>query len=100
MAEHLVEGSALSITQKKDLMHRLARIESQLHAIQKLIALAAEPHDCDAVAHQLAAARKALDRSFVQLVTSSIVNQNGNGGELADAQASAARLAALLDRLE
>jgi DNA-binding FrmR family transcriptional regulator len=99
MTEHLVEGSALTITQKKDLMHRLARIESQLHHIQKLIALAAEPHDCDAVAQQLAAARKALDRSFVQLVTSSIVN-HAEYGALADPEASAARLAAMLDKFD
>ncbi len=98
MTEKLVEGSALSITQKKDLMHRLARIEGQLRGVQKLIALAAVPTDCDAVAQQMAAARKALDRSFVQLLTSSIVNQSENALDLPDAQASAARLAAMLDK--
>ena len=98
MTEHLVEGSALSMQQKKDLMHRLARIEGQLRGVQKLIALAAEPHDCEGVAQQMAAARKALDRSFVQLLTSAIVNQSDNAQDLPDAQASAARLAALLDK--
>jgi CsoR family transcriptional regulator, copper-sensing transcriptional repressor len=98
MTEKLVEGSALSITQKKDLMHRLARIEGQLRGVQKLIAMAAVPGDCDAVAQQMSAARKALDRSFVQLLTSSIVNQSENALDLPDAQASAARLAAMLDK--
>ena len=98
MTEKLVEGSALSTTQKKDLMHRLARIEGQLRGVQKLIAMAAVPSDCDAVAQQMAAARKALDRSFVQLLTSSIVNQSENAVDLPDARASAARLAAMLDK--
>ena len=55
--------------QKKDLLNRLARVEGQLRGIQKLVALADAPSDCDAVAQQMAAARKALDRSFVQLLT-------------------------------
>ena len=56
----IVEGRALSAQQKKDLLNRLARIEGQLRGVQKLIALADEPEDCDAVAQQMAAARKAL----------------------------------------
>jgi DNA-binding FrmR family transcriptional regulator len=98
MTEKLVVGSALSALQKTELMHRLARIEGQLRGIQKLIALAAEPHDCEAVAQQMAAARKALDRSFIKLLTSSMVNQSENAQDLPDAQASIARLAAMLDK--
>jgi DNA-binding FrmR family transcriptional regulator len=79
----IVEGTALSAQQKKDLLNRLARIEGQLRGVQKLIALAA---------------RKALDRSFVQLLTSSIVNQSANAQDLAQAQASASQLAAMLDK--
>ena len=99
MAEPLkiIEGTALTALQKKDLLHRLARIEGQLRGVQKLIALADVPADCEAVAQQMAAARKALDRSFVQLLTSSIVNQSENAVDLPDARASAARLAAMLD---
>jgi DNA-binding FrmR family transcriptional regulator len=96
--QQIVEGSALSAAQKKDLLNRLARIEGQLRGVQKLIALAAEPADCDAVAQQMAAARKALDRSFVQLLTSSMVNQSANAADLKTAQTSAARLAAMLDK--
>lgn len=98
MSGPMVDGEALSATQKKDLMHRLARIEGQLRGIQKLIALADQPHDCDAVAQQMAAARKALERCFIQLLTSSVVNQTGNARDLDEAQASTARLAAMLDK--
>ena len=94
----IVEGSALTAQQKKDLLNRLARIEGQLRGVQKLIALAAEPSDVDAVAQQMAAARKALDRSFVQLLAGSIQTQAGNAADLDEAQARAAHLAAMLDK--
>ena len=51
----IVEGKALTAPQKKDLLNRLARIEGQLRGVQKLIALADTPVDCDAVAQQMAA---------------------------------------------
>ncbi len=94
----IVEGTALSALQKKDLLNRLARVEGQLRGIQKLIAAASRPSDCDAVAQQMAAARKALDRAFVQLLTGSIVNQSESAQDLAQAKASAAHLAAMLDK--
>jgi DNA-binding FrmR family transcriptional regulator len=100
MAEPLkiIEGSALTALQKTDLLHRLARIEGQLRGVQKLIALAEQPSDCDAVAQQMAAARKALDRAFVQLLTSSIVTQSVNAQDLDSARTSASSLAAMLDK--
>ncbi|NNG25735.1 metal-sensitive transcriptional regulator [Telluria aromaticivorans] len=94
----IVEGSALTGQQKKDLLNRLARIEGQLRGVQKLVALAAEPSDVDAVAQQMAAARKALDRSFVQLLAGAIQTQAGNAADVEEARASAAHLAAMLDR--
>jgi DNA-binding FrmR family transcriptional regulator len=100
MADRLtiVEGSALTPLQKKDLLNRLARVEGQLRGIQKLVAMADQPSDCDAVAQQMAAARKALDRSFVQLLTASIQTQSGQAESLDQARASAEHLAALLDK--
>ena len=100
MAEPLkiVEGRALTAQQKKDLLNRLARVEGQLRGIQKLVALADSPSDCDAVAQQMAAARKALDRSFVQLLTASIVTHTGNADDLEQAKENAAHLAALFDK--
>jgi DNA-binding FrmR family transcriptional regulator len=94
----VIEGRALTPQQKKDLLNRLARIEGQLRGVQKLIALADAPSDCDAVAQQMAAARKALDRSFVQLLSASLLSQGGNAADIDEARASAARLAALLDK--
>lgn len=95
---NIVEGKALSPQQKKDLLNRLARIEGQLRGVQKLIAMADDPADCDGIAQQMTAARKALDRSFIQLLTNSIVNQSSNAQDLAEARASARQLAALLDK--
>lgn len=94
----IVEGRALSAQQKKDLLNRLARVEGQLRGIQKLVALADAPSDCDAVAQQMAAARKALDRSFIQLLTASIVTHTGNAADIDEAKQSAAHLAALFDK--
>jgi len=94
----IVEGSALTGQQKKDLLNRLARIEGQLRGVQKLIAMAAGPSDCDAVAQQMAAARKALDRSFVQLLMATVVTGSAQAGDVEEARATAARLAALLDK--
>jgi len=100
MAEPLkiVEGRALTAQQKKDLLNRLARVEGQLRGVQKLIALADDPLDCEAVAQQMAAARKALDKSFVQLLTASIVTHTGNALDVEEAKKSAAQLAALFDK--
>jgi DNA-binding FrmR family transcriptional regulator len=94
----IVEGSALTPQQKKDLLNRLARIEGQLRGIQKLVALAAEPADCEAVAQQMAAARKALDRSFVQLMTAALLTHTDSAADLDQARSAAARLAALYDK--
>ena len=70
-----MQGIALSAEQKRDLTHRLARVEGQLRGVQKLIANAESPQDCDAVAQQMAAARKALDRAFVTMLTCTMITQ-------------------------
>jgi CsoR family transcriptional regulator, copper-sensing transcriptional repressor len=94
----IVEGNALTGEQKKDLLNRLARIEGQLRGVQKLVAMAADVSDCDAVAQQMAAARKALDRCFVQLLSVSMVNQTANAADLETAKANAEHLAELLQK--
>ncbi len=43
------------------MVNRLARIEGQLRGIQKM--MAAEAPDCEMVAQQMSAARKALDKA-------------------------------------
>jgi DNA-binding FrmR family transcriptional regulator len=50
---------------KKALCARLARIEGQLRGLQKLIETDA---DCEKIAQQMAASRKALDKSFFAMV--------------------------------
>jgi CsoR family transcriptional regulator, copper-sensing transcriptional repressor len=52
-------------SKKKALCARLARVEGQLRGVQRLIDSEA---DCEAIAQQLAAARKALDKSFFTMV--------------------------------
>ena len=49
---------------KRSLVLRLKRVEGQLRGIQRLID---EDEDCEKIAQQLAAARKALDKSFYWL---------------------------------
>ena len=51
--------------QKKALCARLARIEGQLRGLQRLIESDA---DCEKIAQQMAASRKALDKSFFAMV--------------------------------
>lgn len=50
---------------KNSLCARLARVEGQLRGVQHLINTEAE---CEKIAQQLAAARKALDKSFFSMV--------------------------------
>ncbi len=90
--------AALSAAQKTDLLHRLARVEGQLRGVQKLVAQAAGADDCDAVAQQMAAARKALDRCFIQLLSHTVQTQSAQAGDLEQAREAAARLARLLDK--
>lgn len=92
----IVEGTALNGEQKKDLLNRLARVEGQLRGVQKLVAQAAVPADCDGVAQQLAAARKALDRAFVTLLTSAIVTHTSGATSTEDAASRAKHLADML----
>ena len=94
----VLEGTALTAQQKKDLLHRLARIEGQLRGVQKLIAKATEPADCDGIAQQMSAARKALDRSFVNLLTSAMVTHAEASNSTEDALVSAKHLAKFLDK--
>ena len=94
----ILQGNALTEQQKKDLLHRLARVEGQLRGVQKLIAKATEPADCDGIAQQMSAARKALDRSFVNLLTSFMVTHAEKAGSTEEAVASTKHLATFLDK--
>ncbi|GHA68846.1 hypothetical protein GCM10009007_07030 [Formosimonas limnophila] len=58
---------------KKTLIVRLARVEGQLRGIQRLLD---DEADCEKIAQQLAAARKALDKSFFTMVGCMIEQEN------------------------
>ncbi|MFN3713426.1 MAG: metal-sensing transcriptional repressor [Alcanivoracaceae bacterium] len=47
------------------LLKRLARVEGQLRGVQKLIR---EGEDCEKILQQLTASRKALDKSFFEMI--------------------------------
>jgi len=51
---------------KKAMNARLARIEGQVRAVRRMIG---EDEPCEDIAQQLAAARKALDRAFYEMVS-------------------------------
>lgn len=89
-------AQALSDTQKRDLLHRLARVEGQLRGVQKLIHKAEAAGDCEAIAQQMSAARKALDKSFVILLAHSLQTHTGAAKNLAEAADASSRIAELL----
>jgi CsoR family transcriptional regulator, copper-sensing transcriptional repressor len=51
--------------QKQNVLARLARVEGQLRGIQKMLH---EEQDCEKIAQQLSASRKALDKTFFTMV--------------------------------
>jgi DNA-binding FrmR family transcriptional regulator len=67
---------------KKALILRLKRIEGQMRGLQRLID---EDAPCEAVAQQLSAARRALDKAFHSLVGCLIESRlSGKGNTPAD----------------
>ncbi len=56
-------------TSRRELVLRLKRVEGQIRAVQRMIE---EGQDCEPVAQQLAAARKALDKAFFELMACAI----------------------------
>jgi len=57
---------------------RLARIEGQVRAVRRMIG---EDEACEDIAQQLAAARKALDRAFFEMVSCMIREEAPAGRE-------------------
>jgi DNA-binding FrmR family transcriptional regulator len=56
----------LACDEKADVINRLKRVEGQIRGLQRLIE---EGKDCTEVVHQLAAARKALDKVGFVILT-------------------------------
>lgn len=78
---------------KRAMSSRLARIEGQVRAVRRMIG-GDEP--CESIAQQLAAARKALDRAFYEMVSCMIREEPGAGIQARSAHAG--RVAELLVR--
>jgi DNA-binding FrmR family transcriptional regulator len=66
---------------KRALVLRLKRIEGQLRGVQRLIET---DEDCEKIAQQLAAARKALDKSFFTMVGCMIEQGELPGDQVAE----------------
>jgi DNA-binding FrmR family transcriptional regulator len=58
-----------AVTARRELLLRLKRVEGQLRALQRMID---EGEDCEPIAQQFAAARKALDKAFFELMACAI----------------------------
>ena len=84
---------------KKAMLARLARVEGQVRALQGMIE---RDEECESIAQQLSAARKALDRAFYEMIACVIRHgapARGSGARAAGAtQQAAAQAAALLAR--
>lgn len=72
---------------------RLARVEGQLRGIQALIDNGA---DCEEVAMQMTAARRALDRAFYEMLACSLISHVGEDASAASVRESTNELARLL----
>jgi DNA-binding FrmR family transcriptional regulator len=68
---------------RRELVLRLKRVEGQLRAVQRMIE---EGQDCEPVAQQLAAARKALDKAFFELMACAIEHPEFSDGSEADGE--------------
>ena len=63
---------------KRAMDARLARIEGQVRAVRRMID---EDETCEDIAQQLAAARKALDRAFYEMVSCMIRQEPPTGNQ-------------------
>lgn len=79
---------------RRALVARLRRIEGQLRGVQAMIAAGEE---CEPVAQQLSAARKALDKAFFELIACAIERPQGGCDGPRDVQ-HARRIARALAR--
>ncbi|MBI3373754.1 MAG: metal-sensitive transcriptional regulator [Betaproteobacteria bacterium] len=78
---------------KQAMLARLARIEGQVRAVRRMVDTDKE---CEEIAQQLSAARKALDRAFYEMVACLI--KAGGAERRVEREASAGHVAELLAR--
>jgi DNA-binding FrmR family transcriptional regulator len=78
---------------RRRLLVRLARIEGQVRGIRTMIEGDVE---CEQVATQLTAARRALDRAFYDMLACSLINHVEHAHDMDEVRASTDELARLL----
>ncbi len=78
---------------KQAMLARLARVEGQVRAVRRMID---DGEECEDIAQQLSAARKALDRAFYEMVACMI--KAGGAQPSDEREASAEHVAQLLAR--
>ena len=59
---------------QQEVMHRLRRVEGQIRGV---LTMMEQDQPCDAIAQQLSAARKALDRAFYEMMACSLEMEIG-----------------------
>lgn len=67
--KHASAGAGAERPHQQEIMHRLRRVEGQIRGI---LAMMEEGQACDAIAQQLSAARKALDKAFYEMLACSL----------------------------
>lgn len=63
---------AASRPHQQDVVHRLRRVEGQIRGV---LAMIENEQSCGAIAQQLSAARKALDRAFYEMLACSLESE-------------------------
>ena len=91
--ESMSEPTMHDTESKKSMDARLARIEGQVRAVRRMIS---DDEACEAIAQQLSAARRALDRAFYEMVSCMIRHDSSAGSQARDERAG--RVAELLAR--
>ena len=91
MAEHRDANEA-----RRELVLRLKRVEGQIRGVAGMIEAAA---DCEQVAQQLTAARKALDRAFYELMACAIQHPQFSANQRERQAARVERIMRVLTKL-
>ena len=89
-------AGAAAVAARRALVLRLKRVEGQLRGVQAMIEDSA---DCEEIAQQLSAARKALDKAFYELMSCAIEHPQFSKAKSEDPQARTRRIARALARL-
>ncbi len=81
---------------RRDLVLRLKRVEGQIRGVQGMVE---DNADCEEIAQQLTAARKALDRAFYELMACAIKHPQFSANQREKQEARIERLARVLAKL-